>query len=178
MGALFKVELGPVDLVLMAAACLGAGSYAKQVLTYHDYRPNESPAAHFPVVVQHAEQGKPVMKVVFWSQLDDYRREPAFTLDLPAGLVDAAKPRRERKGASVTGNAVSEGAATRVTVSDDDGNNVYASEYLVSKGRLTPIRHEVHNPGVLFYMLGAGVAGALVTGVLVALLRGVLKRRA
>lgn len=178
MSAWFNPQLRPVDLLLMAAACLGAASYAKQTLTHHDYQPNESPAAHFPVVVRHAEQGKPVMKVVLWNQLDDYRREPAFTLDPPAGPLDAAKPRRERAGASVTGNVVSEGAAKRVTLSDDDGNNVYGSVYRVSNGRLTPVRHEFHNQGVLFYMLGAGVAGALVMGVLITLLRLVLKRRA
>jgi len=158
---------------MASLAEIGAGLSRKMRLFFCnrlDHKPRaaqegvESPAAHFPVVVQHAEQGKPVLKVVFWSQLDDYRREPAFILDLPAGPLDAAKPRRERKGASVTGNAVSESAATRVTASDDDGNYVYASEYLVSKGRLTPIRHAFHNPGVPFYMLRAGVPGALVMG--------------
>ena len=178
MRALFKAELKPVDLLLMVVACFGAGFLARQALTFHDYQPGEEPAAHFPVVVQHTEQGKAVMKVVFWNQFDDYRSEPAFTLDLPAGPLDAAKPRRERKGASVTGNVVSEGAAKRVTPIDDDGSNVYSSEYRVSNGRLTPVRHEVRNPGVLFYMLGAGVAGTLVMGVLIALLRRALKQRA
>ena len=160
----------------MAAACLGAGSYVKQALTYHDYRPNEPPAAHFPVAVQYSQRGTPIMQVVRWNQVDDYRSEPAFTLDLPVGPLDAAQP--IRPGASVTGSVVAEGSAKRVTLSQDDGNNLYSSVYRVSNGRLTPVRHEFHNQGVLFYMLVAGVAGALVMGVLIALLRRVLKRRA
>ncbi len=178
MNALFKAELRPVDLLLMVVACVGAAAFTWQVLTFHEYQSNESPVSYFPVVVQHAQQGKPVMKVVLWNRVDDYRGEPGFTLDLPAGPLDAAKPRRERAGASVTGKVVPEGAAMHVILSDDDGNNVFASEYRVSNGRLTPLRHEVHNQGVVFWMLCAGVAGALVMGVLMPLLRRALKRRA
>ena len=178
MDALFKAELRPVDLLLMVVACVGAAAFTWQVLTFHDYQPDEPPAAYFPVVVQHLQQGKPVMKVVFWNRVDDYRGEPGFTLDLPAGPLDAAKSRRERAGGSVTGKVVPEGAAMRVTLSNDDGSDVFASEYRVSNGRLTPLRHEVRHMGVVFWMLCAGVAGALVMGVLMPLLRRALKRRA
>ncbi len=178
MNALFKAELRPVDLLLMIVACAGAAALTWQVMTFHEYQSNEPPAAYFPVVVRHLQQGKPVMKVVLWSRVDDYRGEPGFTLDLPAGPLDAAKPRRERAGASVNGKVVPEGTAMRVTVSDDDGNNVFTSEYRVSNGRLTPLRHEVHNQGVVFWMLCAGVAGALAMGMLMPLLRRALKRQA
>jgi hypothetical protein len=89
MNALFKAELRPVDLLLMVVACVGAAVFTWQVLTFHDYQPDEPPAAYFPVVVQHLQQGKPVMKVVPWNRVADYRGEPGFTLDLPAGPLDA-----------------------------------------------------------------------------------------
>lgn len=47
MDALFKAELRPVDLLLMVVACVGAAAFTWQVLTFHDYQPDEPPAANF-----------------------------------------------------------------------------------------------------------------------------------